>query len=146
MVVAYGSNFGTCKELAARFAQRSRIYGFTSEVAPLDELVEMPARTQPWLLMVATATYTSNPPSNAIVFKSWLERTEAGCEMWKNCRYVVWGLGNSQWNAFLAFPRYVNAKLEELGATPLAKFGFGDVGSPTWEEVHKSWSERVYRS
>ncbi len=54
-----------------------------------------------------TATYTGNPPGNAIAFKAWLEHTEPGCETWKNCRYLVWGLGNSQWNAFLAFPRYV---------------------------------------
>ncbi len=144
IVVAYGSNFGSCKELAERFAERSRVYGFTHEVRSLDELIEMPAQEQPWLLVVMTSTYTSNPPGNAIAFKSWLEQTEAGCETWKNCRYLVWGLGNSQWNAFLAFPRYVNAKLEELGATPLAKFGFGDVGSPTWEDVHGSWNDRIW--
>ncbi len=144
IVVAYGSNFGSCKELAERFAERSRVYGFTNEVRPLDDLVEMPAQEQPWLLVVMTSTYTSNPPGNAIAFKSWLEQTERGCETWKNCRYLVWGLGKSQWTAFLAFPRYVNAKLEELGATPLAKFGFGDVGSPTWEDVHGSWSDRIW--
>ena len=44
-------------------------------------------------------------------------------QTWRNCRYLVWGLGNSQWNAFLAFPRYVHKKLAELGATPLAELG-----------------------
>ena len=86
-----------------------------------------------------TSTYTSNPPGNGIAFKSWLEAAEPGCETWKNCRYLVWGLGNSQWNAFLAFPRYVNSRLEQLGAAPVANFGFGDVGSPTWEDVYGSW-------
>ncbi len=144
LTIAYGSNFGTSKELAERFAERSRVYGFTSDVINLNDMVDLPPRSQPWLLVVMTATYTGNPPSNAIVFRSWLERAEAGCETWRNCRYLVWGLGNSQWNAFLAFPRYVHQKLAELGATPVQPFAFGDVGSPVWEEGHRGWNERTW--
>jgi sulfite reductase alpha subunit-like flavoprotein len=144
LVIAYGSNFGANKGLAERFAERSRFHGYTSDVLTLNELVESPPRTQPWLLIVMTSTYTSNPPSNAATFKSWLERTEPGGQTWRNCQYLVWGLGNSQWNAFLAFPRYVHNKLSELGATPLAEFGYGDVGSPVWERRHTDWSSRVW--
>lgn len=144
LVVAYGSNFGTSKELAERFADRSRMYGFTSEVLPLDDLIDLPARTQPWLLVIMTATYTGNPPGNAIAFKSWLERLEPGQETWANCRYLIWGVGNSQWNAFLAFPRYVDRKLEELGADRLGPLAFGDVGSPAWEEMHATWNDQTW--
>jgi cytochrome P450/NADPH-cytochrome P450 reductase len=65
-------------------------------------------------------------------------------ERWRNCRYLLWGLGNSQWNAFLAFPRYIHRKLSELGATPLAEFAYGDVGSPVWERLHQEWNTRVW--
>jgi len=104
LVIAYGSNFGSNKELAERFAERSHFYGYTSDVITLNELAGSPPRTQPWLLVVMTSTYTSNPPSNATAFKSLLERAEPGAQTWRNCRYLVWGLGNTQWNAFLAFP------------------------------------------
>ena len=134
-MIAYGSNFGANKELAERFAERSHFHGYTSDVITLNELAESPPRTEPWLLVVMTSTYTSNPPSNATAFKSWLERTGPGDPTWRNCRYLVWGLGNSQWNAFLAFPRYVHQKLSELGATPLAELAYGDVGSPVWERA-----------
>jgi cytochrome P450 / NADPH-cytochrome P450 reductase len=144
LVIAYGSNFGTNKELAERFAERSHFHGYTRDVITLNELAEAPPRTQPWLLIVMTSTYTSNPPSNATAFKSWLERTEPGGQMWRTCRYLVWGLGNSQWNAFLAFPRYVHKKLSELGATPLAEFAYGDVGSPVWERLYADWSTRIW--
>ena len=144
LVIAYGSNFGANKELAERFAERSHFHGYTSDVITLNELAESPPRTQPWVLIVMTSTYTSNPPSNAAAFKSWLSRTQPGGPAWRNCRYLVWGLGNSQWNAFLAFPRYVDKKLSELGATPLTGFGYGDVGSPTWERVHDEWHARVW--
>jgi cytochrome P450/NADPH-cytochrome P450 reductase len=144
LVIAYGSNFGANKELAQRFAERSRFYGYTNEVLTLNELAASPPRTEPWLLVVMTSTYTSNPPTNATAFKAWLERSEQGTETWRNCKYLVWGLGNSQWNAFLAFPRYVHAKLAELGATPLADFAFGDVGSPVWERRHADWNAGVW--
>jgi cytochrome P450/NADPH-cytochrome P450 reductase len=144
LVIAYGSNFGANKELAGRFAERSDFHGYTSDVMTLNELAASPPRTQPWLLVVMTSTYTSNPPSNATAFKSWLERTEQGDQTWRNCRYLVWGLGNSQWNAFLAFPRYVHKKLSELGATSLADLAYGDVGSPVWERLFADWNARVW--
>jgi cytochrome P450 / NADPH-cytochrome P450 reductase len=144
IVIAYGSNFGACKELAERFAERSRFYGYADEVMTLNELAESPARTEPWLLTVMTSTYTSNPPSNAAAFRAWLEREEPGSDMWRNCKYAVWGLGNSQWNAFLAFPRYVHARLAELGAEPVAEFSYGDVGSPVWEGGHGDWNSKVW--
>ncbi len=145
LLIAYGSNFGSNKELAERFAERSRFHGYTNEVLTLNELAQSPPDgTKPWLLAIMTSTYTSNPPSNATAFKSWLEQTEPGTERWRNCRYLVWGLGNSQWNAFLAFPRYVHRKLSELGATPLVEFAYGDVGSPVWERLHREWNTRVW--
>ena len=144
VVIAYGSNFGASKELAERFAERSDFNGYTTDVITLNQLADAAPRTEPWLLVVMTSTYTSNPPSNATAFRTWLERTPPGTGTWRNCRYLVWGLGNSQWNAFLAFPRYVQQKLAELGATPLADLGFGDVGSPVWERLHADWNSRVW--
>jgi cytochrome P450 / NADPH-cytochrome P450 reductase len=144
LVIAYGSNFGACKELAERFAERSRFHGYASDVMTLNELAQSPPHTEPWLLVVMTSTYTSNPPSNAAEFKVLLDRAEPGSETWRTCKYAVWGLGNSQWNAFLAFPRYVNAKLSALGAEPLADFAYGDVGSPVWERRHGDWNSSVW--
>jgi cytochrome P450 / NADPH-cytochrome P450 reductase len=144
LVIAYGSNFGANKELAELFADRSHFHGYVGEVITLNELAKSPPRVRPWLLIVMTSTYTSNPPSNATVFKDWLERTEPGSQTWSQCKYLVWGLGNTQWNAFLAFPRYVYKKLSDLGAEPLADFAYGDVGSPVWERRHREWNDQVW--
>jgi cytochrome P450 / NADPH-cytochrome P450 reductase len=144
LVVAYGSNFGTNKGLAERFAERSRRFGFTSDVLTLNELAELPPSTEPWALVVMTSTYTGNPPNNAVTFKSKLAHAAPGAAQWSSCRYLVWGLGNSQWNAFLAFPHYVHERLAELGATPVGDFAFADVGSPVWEQAHVDWHGRVW--
>ena len=144
LVIAYGSNFGANKILAERFAERADFQGYSTDVITLNDLAAAPPRTQPWLLVVMTSTYTSNAPSNAAAFKNALERTPPGTPTWQNCRYLVWGLGNSQWNAFLAFPRYLYAKLSELGATPLGEFAYGDVGTPVWERRHDEWNAAVW--
>jgi cytochrome P450/NADPH-cytochrome P450 reductase len=144
LVVAYGSNFGANRELAERFAERAHFYGYTSDVITLNDLAGATPSPRPWLLVIMTSTYQSNPPSNATAFRDWLERTEPGAPTWRDCRYLVWGLGNSQWNAFLAFPRYVHAKLSSLGAIPLAEFAYGDVGSPAWERLHADWQSRIW--
>jgi cytochrome P450 / NADPH-cytochrome P450 reductase len=144
LVIAYGSNFGANKELAERFAERGHFHGYSRVVVSLNELAEEAPRAEPWLLVVMTSTYTSNPPPNAALFKAWLERQTPNAPPWHDCQYLVWGLGNSQWNAFLAFPRYVDEKLAELGATRLVGFGYGDVGSPVWERRHADWNARVW--
>ncbi len=94
IVIAYGSNFGANKELAERFAERGHYQGYTCDVITLNELAESPPRTAPWLLVVMTSTYTSNPPTNAAAFKEWLERTEPGTATWQNC--TLPGLGARQ--------------------------------------------------
>jgi cytochrome P450 / NADPH-cytochrome P450 reductase len=144
IVIGYGSNFGACKDLAERFGERSRFQGYTSDVLTLNDLALSPPPTEPWLLVVITSTYTSNPPSNATAFKSLLEQTGPARERWRHCKYLVWGLGNSQWNAFLAFPQFVHAKLAEAGAEPVAEFAYGDVGTPAWERLHAEWNGHVW--
>ncbi|HET9893391.1 MAG TPA: cytochrome P450 [Streptosporangiaceae bacterium] len=144
LVIAYGSNFGANKELAERFAERSQFHGYTTDVITLNELAASPPPTAPWLLVVMTSTYTSNPPSNAAAFKVWIDNTKQAEKLWRNCRYLVWGLGNSQWNAFLAFPRHVHNRLADLGATPQAEFAYADVGSPKWERAFQDWNACVW--
>jgi cytochrome P450/NADPH-cytochrome P450 reductase len=144
LVVAYGSNFGANKELAERFGERAEYQGFACDVLTLNELAASPPPAEPWLLVAMSSTYTSNPPTNATAFKALLERTQPADPTWSACRYLVWGLGNSQWNAFLAFPRWLHDALGQAGATPLADFAFGDVGSPLWEQAHADWNAAVW--
>ncbi|MGH3305632.1 MAG: flavodoxin family protein [Streptosporangiaceae bacterium] len=82
-----------------------------------------------------TSTYTSNPPIERGQVQGVARANTARDPAWRNCRFLVGGLGNSQWSAFLAFPRYVHKKLSEPGTTPLADLGYGDVGSPVWERL-----------
>jgi cytochrome P450/NADPH-cytochrome P450 reductase len=143
LLIGYGSNFGACKDLAERFAERAHYYGYRTEVHSLNDLAGRPP-AGPSLLVVFTSTYTANPPSNAAAFKAALAQASADANPWRQCKFAVFGLGNSQWNAFLAFPRYVHTRLGELGAEPVADLANGDVGMRGWERSHADWNTRLW--
>src|SRR5213078_3341876 len=97
------------KELAERFAERSHFHGYTSDVITLNELAESPPPTQPWLLVVMTSTYTSNPPSNANAFHAFpryvhQKLSELGATPLAELAYgdvgsPVWERRHADWNA-----------------------------------------------
>lgn len=47
--------------------------------------------------------------------------------MLKGTKFAVFGIGNSQWQSYQAFPNKVDTKLAQLGATRLYARGAGDV-------------------
>jgi len=122
LLVLYGSNFGTAEDVAGEIAATGVRRGFSTRIAALDEAVgKLPTEG---LVAVATATYNGTPPDNAVHFARWLG--EQGPDL-SGVRYVVFGCGNREWApTFQDFPRFVDTRLAELGATRLHERGEGD--------------------
>ncbi|KNE66267.1 hypothetical protein AMAG_10502 [Allomyces macrogynus ATCC 38327] len=59
---------------------------------------------------------------NAVHAAQWLK----GAHDLKGLQYAVFGCGNSQWRTFQQFPKFVDERLDALGAERIANFGFGD--------------------
>jgi cytochrome P450/NADPH-cytochrome P450 reductase len=55
--------------------------------------------TEPFCL----CSYNGLPPDNAVQFAKWL--AAAGPDAAKGVQFAVFGVGNSQWVTFQAFPR-----------------------------------------
>ena len=144
LVIAYGSNFGANKELAERFAERSDFHGYTSDVITLNELAESPPRTQPWLLVVMTSTYTSNPPSNATAFKSWLERTEPVARRGGTAATSSGGSATASGTRSSRSPATCTRSYPSSAPRRSPSSAYGDVGSPTWERLYTDWNTRVW--
>ena len=135
LVIAYGSNFGANKELAERLAERSDFHGFSTEVITLNELADAPPRTEPWLLVIMTSTYTSNPPSNAAAFKAQL--SAPGPAPPPGATAATWS----------GPPQQPMERVPHLPPLPARQAGrarrhaagrprYGDVGTPVWERLH----------
>jgi len=77
---------------------------------------------------VVTSTYNGNPPDNAAKFSKWLDEAVVACQhMLRGTKFAVFGIGNSQWQSYQAFPTKVDTKLSQLSATRLFSRGAGDV-------------------
>ncbi len=145
LIVGYGSNMGTTRQLAERVGAHGRRTGYAVEVLPLDDLVGRDLRA-PDALVLLTASYNGHPPDNALRFCSWLDTLSPGDL--DGVDYTVFGCGHTDWAAtFQAVPRRVDEALARAGATRLQARGEGNgaddlVGAldawedATWPAVH----------
>merc|ERR1719232_900072 len=130
MVVFYGSQTGTAEEFAGRLAKGR--YGFKGIVADpeeenmedLQQLTELDSELGPCLAVFMLATYgEGDPTDNAVEFNDKL--TNDGMEL-SGMRYAVFGLGNKTYEHFNKMGKFVDVKLEELGARRVHQLGLGD--------------------
>ncbi|WP_214413036.1 bifunctional cytochrome P450/NADPH--P450 reductase [Sphaerisporangium fuscum] len=117
LTVAYGSNLGTCADIAERLAERAGRSGFTTTLTSLDEL-EPP---RDGLLVVITSTYNGKAPDNAQRFDALEEFPSL-----EGVRLALLGCGNTQWPTYQGFPRRAFDKLTRAGAVPLVERGEAD--------------------
>ncbi|MEH6372770.1 cytochrome P450 [Streptomyces sp. KLMMK] len=116
LTVAYGSNFGTCREFAEDLAGTFGDLGFAAEAVPLDKIAgALPAGTP---LVIVAASYNGQPTDDARAFTSWLARAEPGAA--QAVPYAVLGVGDRNWAAtYQHVPTAIDDRLAGLGATRL---------------------------
>jgi cytochrome P450/NADPH-cytochrome P450 reductase len=94
MLIAYGSNTGTCQAFAQRLASDATAHGFTSEIKDMDTaLCDLP-RDCP--IIIITSSYEGQPPDNAGRFMEWLQCSE---EKMDSVRFAVFGCGHSKFES-----------------------------------------------
>jgi cytochrome P450/NADPH-cytochrome P450 reductase len=119
LTVAYGSNLGTCADIAERLAERAGRSGFEVHLTTLDELAADPPRQG--TLAVITSSYNGRAPDNAQLFDSLDEMPSL-----QGVRLALLGCGDTQWPTYQAFPRHAYARLTAAGAVPLIERGEAD--------------------
>ncbi|WP_433826197.1 bifunctional cytochrome P450/NADPH--P450 reductase [Actinoplanes sp. CA-015351] len=135
--VAYGSNLGTSEDLAQQLADRARRSGFDVSVQSLDQLAgDLPTEG---LLAVVTSSYNGKAPDNAQLF----EDLEIEPGALNGISYAVLGNGNTQWATYQAFPKRVEAKLANAGATPIVARGETDAAGD-FDGMATSWLEGLW--
>ena len=127
--VLYGSNMGTCVDLAQNIARQAARSGYSPQVAELDRFASTAALraigTAP--LVIVTSTYNGNPPDNAEAFCRYLSDGALSPDTLRGLRYAVLGCGNKQWRTtYQKVPRMLDGRLRELGAEPFVGAGSCD--------------------
>lgn len=141
MAVFYGSNSGTCEALAQRLAADAPAHGFSvSEVSPLDSANQNVPKDRP--VVIVTASYEGQPPSNAAIFVDWLENLK-GKEM-ENVSYAVFGCGHHDWvQTFHRIPKLVDATMEQRGAERIVPLACADAAHSDMFSDFETWEDET---
>ncbi|XP_028855640.1 NADPH--cytochrome P450 reductase-like isoform X2 [Denticeps clupeoides] len=145
IVVFYGSQTGTAEEFANRLAKDAQRYGMKGMAADPEEydMSELSRLTEidNSLAIFSMATYgEGDPTDNAQDFYDWLQ--EGGAEL-GGVNFTVFALGNKTYEHYNAMGKYVDKRLEELGAKRVFDLGMGD-DDGNLEEDFVSWREQFW--
>ncbi|WTO33671.1 cytochrome P450 [Streptomyces achromogenes] len=117
----HGSNYGTCRDFAARLADEAAAVGCATEVAALDAYADGLPTDRP--VVITAASYNGRPTDDATAFTAWLD----GTPDLTGVTYAVLGVGDRNWAAtYQQVPTRVDARLAELGATRLTERAAAD--------------------
>ncbi|GAB1608413.1 NADPH--cytochrome P450 reductase-like [Argonauta hians] len=145
IVIFYGSQTGTAEEFSGFLSKDALRYGMKGmvmdpEECDLEELSKL-SNIDNSLAIFCMATYGEGDPSdNAQEFYNFLQQGEVELH---GLRYAVFGLGNKTYEHYNAMGKYVDKRLEELGARRIFELGLGD-DDANIEEDFLSWRERFW--
>ncbi|XP_048836268.1 NADPH--cytochrome P450 reductase-like isoform X1 [Brienomyrus brachyistius] len=145
VVVFYGSQTGTGEEFANRLSKDAQRYGMRGMAADPEEydMSELSRLTEidNSLAVFCMATYgEGDPTDNAQDFYDWLQQGEVNLS---GVKYTVFALGNKTYEHYNAMGKYVDKRLEELGASRIFDLGLGD-DDANLEEDFVSWREQFW--
>ncbi|MBL9004453.1 MAG: cytochrome P450 [Myxococcales bacterium] len=146
--VLYGSNMGTCQDLAQGIARHATARGFAPVLADLDAFSSLDALAKIGAapLVIVSSTYNGTPPDNAQKFAALISDPALAGSPLQGLQYAVLGCGNKQWRTtFQKFPKHVHARLRALGATPFMPLGSCDADGDL-EAAADAWQKQLFRT
>ncbi|MEC0201275.1 cytochrome P450 [Paenibacillus lautus] len=140
LLALYGSNLGTAEGIAREVADAAKHQGFDSQVGALDDFAgKLPKEG---VVVIVTASYNGQPPSNARAFMEWLETADES-EI-EGVRYAVFGCGDHNWaSTYQRIPRLIDDQLAVKGAQRLLTRGESDASGDFEREVDE-WTEHLW--
>jgi cytochrome P450/NADPH-cytochrome P450 reductase len=125
LLVAYGSNTGSCEAIAQRIAEDATMHGFKAQVAELDACIgKLPTAGA---VIVVTASYNGTPTDNAAKFVAWVSDDKLPRDAFAGVHFTVFGCGDHDWaETFQRIPRLIDEKLASHGAERIHPRGEGD--------------------
>ncbi|WP_086823694.1 bifunctional cytochrome P450/NADPH--P450 reductase [Allokutzneria sp. NRRL B-24872] len=140
LTVLYGSNLGTCKEIAKDLAEQGADRGYTTTIAPLNDAVgklEGP-------VLITTASYNGKPTDDAAQFVEWLGTLEPGSLA--GLEYALLGVGDRNWaSTYQRIPTLIDERLTAAGASALLRRGAANASGDFASDVN-GWTDELWRT
>lgn len=133
--IYFGSNTGTCENIAHQIFHDAKQFGFDTAINALD-VVEPEGFKKDRLTLIVCSTYNGQPPNNAKKLAEYCSNLKPASL--SDINLAILGVGNSNWKSFQAFPIYLENSLRSAGAKFICGRGIADEEKDIQEDVH-SW-------
>lgn len=139
-----GSQTGTAQEFAETLETEGAANNFNCTVVDLEDFEPGMFKTYQRAIFCVATYGEGDPCDNAADFDEWL-KNEAGEDDIEGLRYVVFGLGNKQYEHYNAQGRFLDKTFESLGAQRMYKYGEGD-DDGSLEDDFEEWKKDLWIS
>ncbi|KAL4703606.1 hypothetical protein ACJJTC_006783 [Scirpophaga incertulas] len=126
LLVLYGSQTYTAKELAERIWRTTKTLGFSGPVMAMDDYPISALIHEEYAIFVCSTTGQGDEPENMKQFWKFLLRKNLPANSLVKLKYGVLGLGDSSYIKFNFVGKRLHKRLLQLGATALIDIGLCD--------------------
>lgn len=123
LIVLYGSQTFTAKEIAERVWRTTKILGFKGPVQAMDDYPISRLIHEEFALFVCATTGQGDEPDNMKKFWKFLLRKNLPTNSLVKLKFGVVALGDSSYSKFNFVGKKLHKRLVQLGAKPLLNIG-----------------------
>ncbi len=140
LLVAYGSNGGTCRDGARRLGDEAALRGFEIDVKTLDEVAGQLPTDRP--VLIVTSSYNGNSTQNAADFCRWLGTAPD----LTGVRAGIFGVGDPSWHlTYMRVPKEIDEQMRAAGAEMLVERGEGNSAADAMT-AGVAWVKQVWQA
>jgi sulfite reductase alpha subunit-like flavoprotein len=141
--IYFGSQFGTCECLS--FSLQSFLEQKLGEKISCDSLnnFDFSIKNEDNLFIIITSTYgNGDAPENASQFFRHIKSRKLENDYFTNMKYIILGLGDSNYTQFCGFAKKIDKRISELKGTRKFETQFIDSVNEI-EEEFELWLEKI---
>ena len=120
LLVLYGSQTGNSRAMAKELGDEALAKGYDARVLGMEKFKTLDFEEVPLLVLVTSTTGNGDAPDNADGFLRYCKRRSTPSVFTKT-KYAIFGLGDSNYEAFCEVPKLFDEHLLRLGGTKLLK-------------------------
>lgn len=140
--IIFGTQTGTAEDFARTLQKEARRYHIHARVVDMEvyDVNELPK--EKYVIIVTSTHGEGEPPDTAKAFYKHVG-SDLPSNLLENVNFTVFGLGSKTYEHYNAVGRYMDAKMDKLGALRFFERGEGDDDCALEEDFNK-WKKRMW--
>jgi len=141
--IYFGSQTGTAANYSQILGEEASKNGFTPKIIDLIDFEPKQLKSCKLATFLMATHGEGDPTDNSKAFNEWIADSERSNEELKGVKFLVFGLGNRQYQFYNAQGRKINEYMEKLGAERIYKYGEGD-DNDSLEDDFNEWKSGLW--